>query len=499
MRLLRNIAAIVLALLAVGAASAQALTLQPVGTFVQPTYVTSDPGDAGRLFVVERKGTIQLLENGVQSKFADISAKIGCGTNCQGERGLMSIALAPDFDQSGRLFVDYANDADGTIHVDELVATGPGHDSADISTLRPLLSIAHPVKANHNGGQLQFGPDGYLYISTGDGGGENDEFHNAQNPSSQLGKILRLDPNSAAPYVIWNLGLRNPYRFSFDRLNGDMVIGDVGQSAREEIDFAPSSFPDVVGGAGNNYGWNCREGFLAGLATDPQCATPPSTGYTEPVFDYPHTPDPDLGGSRCSLTGGYVVRDAALGALYGTYIYSDYCSGVLRSLRLPASAGGRASGDCSLGLRTVHPVSFGEDAAGRLYVVEQGGVVSRFTGLPPTACPTPLPAQPQPLQTRPSNPTFVGIKAQRRRVERGKRALLTVFVSPCSGRKGTPVRLLRNGRTNGSKYLNRACTARFLPRVRQGTTFTAATREERGYLPGRSRHLTVRLAHRKPR
>jgi hypothetical protein len=498
---MRNIAAIFLALLATGAASAQALTLQPVGSFVQPTYVTSDPGAAGRLFVVERKGTIQLLENGVKSKFADISSKIGCGANCQGERGLMSIALAPDFDQSGRLFVDYAAEADGTIHIDELVAAGPDHNSADISTLKSLLSIAHPIKANHNGGQLQFGPDGNLYISTGDGGGENDEFLNAQNPSSQLGKILRIDPDSpATPYVTWNLGLRNPYRFSFDRLNGDMVIGDVGQSAREEIDFAPSPLPGVVGGEGVNYGWNCREGLLAGPATDPQCATQPLSAYTDPVFDYPHTSDPDLGGSRCSLTGGYVVRDPALGALGGTYVYSDYCSGVLRSLRLPATVSGRASGDCSLGLRTVHPVSFGEDAASRLYVVEQGGTVSRLTGLPPTACPAPLPDPPQQPQARiPSSPTFIGIKAQRRRVERGKRALLTVFVSPCKSRKGTPVQLLSNGRANGSRYLNRACTARFLPRVRRGTTFTAATREERGYLPGRSRHLTVRLAHRKPR
>jgi len=484
--------------------SAQALTLQQVGgTFTQPTYVTSDPGNSNRLFVAERQGTIALLQGSTTTQFADISSAVECGISCAGERGLMSIALHPDFDQNGRLFVDYANDEDGTIHVAELVASGPNHESASAATLKDLLTIPHPTQANHNGGQLQFGPDGDLYVSTGDGGGKNDEFHNAQNPSSQLGKILRLDPDAALPTAtVWSLGLRNPYRFSFDRLSGDMAIGDVGQKDREEIDFAPSPLPGVVGGGGANYGWNCREGLILGPATDPQCASLPLSAFTPPVLEYEHAPDPDLGGdARCSITGGYVVRDTSLGALYGHYLYSDYCGGGLRALQLPSSASGRASDDCSLQLKAQNPVSFGEDSARRLYVVELGGRIYRLSGQPPSNCPTPAPPAPpdQPKAQAPTVPTFVGIQAQRRRVQRGRRALLTVWVSPCSGRRGQLVELRRNGHANGTRYLSRACTARFLPKIRAGTSFAAAIRADTTHLPGESRKLKVRIAPRQRR
>ncbi|HEX5713986.1 MAG TPA: PQQ-dependent sugar dehydrogenase [Solirubrobacterales bacterium] len=491
------------------ASSAQALTLTQVGgTFAQPTYVTSEPTEAGRLFVAERKGTIQLLKGGVSSQFADIRGAVGCGSSCQGERGLLSLAPDPDFAANGRLFVAYANDEDGAIHLAELVA-GPGRESADSATLEDLLVVPHPDAANHNGGQIQFGPDGFLYLSTGDGGGSDDEFHHAQDPGSQLGKILRIDPDAAVPTAtIWSLGLRNPYRFSFDSLNGDMVIGDVGQSAREEIDFAPSPLPGVVGGFGANYGWNCREGLVAGPATDPQCASLPPSAFTPPVFEYRHDSDPDLAGSpaRCSVTGGYVVRDTALGALYGRYLYSDYCGGGLRALRLPDSADGRASEDCSLKIRAINPVSFGEDAARRLYVVEQGGRIYRLGGEPPAGCPPAPPAAPpqapataQVRIPEPTVPSYVGIQAQRRRVERGRRALLTVWVSPCSGRRGQLVQLRRNGNPFGSRYLSRACTARFLPKIRNGTTFAAVVRADETYLPGESRQLTIKLAQRQRR
>ena len=304
----------------------------------------------------------------------------------------MSIALSPDFATDGKVFVQYTNDEDGTIHVDRLTATGPRHETAAIGSLEPLLEIDHSEEANHNGGQLQFGPDGFLYASTGDGGGSNDQHHHSQDLGSPLGKILRVDPDATGPVTpsIWSYGLRNPFRFSFDALSGDMVIGDVGQGAREEIDFAPAPFPGVTGGEGVNYGWNCREGFIAGPADDlppGQCAAGFAAGsFVEPVFDYGHNADPDLGGSRCSITGGYVVRDPALGALLGSYVYSDYCSGAIRTLHLPVSPGADASGDCSLGLKVSKPVSFGEDAGLRLYVVEQGGQIYRFSGQPAASC-----------------------------------------------------------------------------------------------------------------
>jgi glucose/sorbosone dehydrogenase len=477
------------------AASAQALTLEQVGEFDQPIYVTSDPGDPDRLLVAEREGTIRLVEDGgPPSPFADLSGLVECGGGCQGERGLMSIALSPTFDSDGRVFAFYANDVDGALHVVELESTDPGHDEASFD--RDVLTIPHPGQTNHNGGQLQFGPEGDLFASTGDGGGQNSVLEHAQELGDPLGKILRIDPDSSGEFDVWSLGLRNPFRFSFDRATSDMVIGDVGQGAREEIDFAPSPLSGVLaGGQGLNYGWNCREGLLPGPATEPECATLPPSAFADPVFDYPQSPDPDFGGERCAITGGYVVRDPGLGRLYGNYVYADYCAGAIRSLRLPAKGGEAASGECSLGLKVDNPVSFGEDAAGQLYVVEQDGPIYRFEGLPPANCPVPLP-QPPPRAGPNLAPTFIGIKAQRRRVERGRTAVLTVWVSPCQGRRGDTVALLRNGRRNGAKFLSRACTARFLRRVHRNTAFTAATFADQEYAAGDSRHLRIRIVPR---
>jgi hypothetical protein len=483
------------------ATAAQAATLQPIGNFAQPIYVTSDPGNPDRLFVVERGGRIELIQGGGVSTFADLSSVVGeC---CEGERGLLSMALAPDFDATGRFYVDYSpNGEPGEIHVDELTASG---DSAGISTRRPLLSIPHPGAVDHNGGQLQFGPDGDLYISTGDGGGPNDKFHNAQNLSSLLGKILRIDPrqSGAQPYTvpagnpfpaaappantIWSYGLRNPFRFSFDRLSGDMVIGDVGQDEREEVDWAPSLARGVVGGAGADYGWNCLEGSIAGPATDLECATPPTEGFTDPVFDYPHE-DPSGGAAHgCAIIGGYVARDPSLGGLYGRYLYGDLCVGEIRSLDLKEPL----VSDRSEGIHVDNLNSFGEDSCGRLYAVSGGGAVDRLVGAAPAACGPP--SSPAAQRRR----SFIGLHAGRRAIKRHRKATITAWVSPCQGRKGQPVRLFRGRAHIATKRLSRACTAYFHPRIARRSTFHATIAEDATDLGATSRNLKIKVARRR--
>jgi glucose/arabinose dehydrogenase len=471
--------AVALALL--GASSAEALTVEPIGSFEQPTYVTSDPGNPNRLFVVERKGRIKQVQNGVTTVFADLSGQVGCGAECSGERGLLSIAMAPDFDSSGRFFVDYANDEDGTLHVAELRAAG---ESAPISSLRSVLEIPHPGASNHNGGQLQFGPEGDLFVSTGDGGGSNDEFKNAQNLKSPLGKLLRIDPQPSAllPYTvpagnpfatvpgdyapIWSYGLRNPFRFSFDSLSGALTIADVGQSAFEEVDFAPA--PAL--GVGANYGWNCREGLGAGPGSDPQCLPPPAD-LVNPVFDYSHE------GGRCAIIGGYTVRDRSLGDLYGRYLYGDLCAGELRSLDLTDPF----PSDRGEGLQVGNLNSFGEDSCGRVYAVSGEGGVWRLAG-----------ATPNPCATIALRPALVGIRAASRKVRHGRRALITAWAAPCQGRRGEPISLFRGHHRIGTRHLDRVCSARFRPRIGRRANFQAKIKADSTYLAASSRHLKVR-------
>ena len=510
MRTLRILGALLLCLLV--PAAAQAASLQAVGNFNRPIYVTSAPGNPERLFVVERAGLIKQVQNGAVTTFADLKEAVGCPASglCEGERGLLSIALAPDFDTSGRFFVDYAQNSTGVIHVAELVAIG---GTALFSTPHDLLTIPHPEKANHNGGQLQFGPEGNLFVSTGDGGGENDQLHNAQNLESLLGKVLRITPlagggyvvpagnpfpSAAPPYnTIWSYGLRNPYRFSFDHGSGAIVIGDVGQKEREEVDYALA--PGL--GGGTDYGWNCREGLgpgPGGAFEDPECATPPATGFTDPIFDYPHK-DPGNGGAFGSaIVGGYVVRDRSLGDLYGRYLYGDYANPELRSFvpGLPS-----ASGDRGEGIDVANLVSFGEDSCGRIYTVSELGQVSRLVEpqAVPLAAAGSAPASPcGRIEPKPPlKASFAGIKALRRRVLRGGKALITAFVSPCAGRKGEPVKLYRGRFHIGTRHLDRACTARFRQKIGRPWSFRVTIAADSTFEAATSRKLKIKLAHRK--
>jgi Glucose / Sorbosone dehydrogenase len=479
--LLKLLAGAVLSLaLTVGAA--QALSLQQIGAgFEQPIYVTSDPGNPSRLFVVERKGTITLVQNGEVKPFADISSEVSC---CEGERGLLSIALSPDFDLSGRFFLYYTGKEGepGEIHVAEMVATA---NSAALGTLRDVIPpIPHEQKNNHDGGQLQFGPEGALFFGTGDGGGENDQLHNAQNPESYLGKLLRLPfPGTLKEPEVWSLGLRNPFRFSFDRATGDLWIGDVGQGKREEVDSAVA--PSL--GQGSNYGWNCMEGGLPGPRTDPQCATPPVGGFVAPLFEYPHA-DPGNGGAfGCAIIGGYVARDPSLGELYGRYVYGDLCQGQIRSF-CPTSP---SATDRSEGVEVENLNSFGQDSAGRLYAVSGDGPVYRLTGHGGAACPAAAPTYtPAPPQAQ--APSYVAIRAVSRRVKRHRRGSIGVWVTPCNGHRGDAVTLWRGARNMGTRYLDRACSARFRPRIDRRSSFRATVRENSSYLAAISRKLTIK-------
>jgi glucose/arabinose dehydrogenase len=454
-------------LLALCAGSAGAASLDLVATgFKKPVFVTSDPANPDRLFVVERDGAIQLVENGAVRPFADLSAVV----SPDGEGGLLSIALAPDFQASGRLFVFYTGpqEENPDIHVAELVANETG---VPLSTLRDLVTIPHPEDDNHYGGQLQFGPDGALYISTGDGGGSNDKHQNAQDPASLLGKILRMTPmTDSSPPTVWSLGLRNPFRFSFDRLAGDLWIADVGQDKWEEVNFAPA--PGL--GSGANYGWNCREGSEAGPATDPECGSIPPGVFVDPWFEYPNPPG-------CAVIGGYVARGPALGDLYGRYVYGDLCIGEVRSF-LPAAP---AATDRGEGIQVESLNSFGEDSCGRLYAVSGDGPIYRLRGAEAAGCGA---AQP----SAPPEASFVGIRALRRKVPRNRRALITAWVAPCKGRQGAPVTLWKGRRKMGTRRLDRVCTARFRPRISRRSAFRATVRADETYVAAISRKLTVK-------
>jgi glucose/arabinose dehydrogenase len=333
-----------------------AVRLSLVGRFVSPVYMTAPASDRDRLFVAEQPGRIRVVRKGkvLATPFLDIRSKVAC---C-GERGLESIAFAPDYGTSRQFYVFYTARPSGDLRVAGYKADPANPDRALASSARTVLTIGHSRFPNHNGGQLQFGPDGRLYVSTGDGGGGGDPQNHAQSRRSLLGKILRIEPaRRGARPVVYSYGLRNPFRFSFDRGTGDMTIGDVGQGRYEEIDFARKGTA-----RGANFGWNVFEGnsrFRSGSAP----------GARRPAIVHSHS------AGWCAIIGGYVVRDTGLKGVYGRYVYGDNCKGDVYYAKLGT---GRASSVGPLGLHVPSISSFGEDAAGHIYVASTGGNVFRI-------------------------------------------------------------------------------------------------------------------------
>jgi glucose/arabinose dehydrogenase len=389
------------------AAQTSSVKLTPFGgqTFSSPYYVTGPPGDPSRVFVVEGAGTIRLVKNGVtqSTAFLSIPEVFKPATGCD-DCGLFSMAFAPNYATSGRFYVFYTRDStipteNHYLRIEEYRRSIADPDVADPASRRIVLEIPHLEVFHHNGGQLQFGPDGLLYASVGDGDFNGDPNGNGQNTEILLGKLLRINPAGAAPAQysippdnpfagatpgadeIYSYGLRNPWRFSFDRLTGDLIIGDVGNSDWEEIDFMPTGT-----GRGANFGWPCFEGShqLIQISTPPGCdPLPPNP--TPPVLEYPH---PASGGA--SVTGGYVIRDGALPSLLGRYVYADSYAAFGGELRTAKLSEGGPSGDSGLGLFAPSVVSFGEDACAHIYVATLGGAVDR---LEPTNGPFPCAPQ----------------------------------------------------------------------------------------------------------
>jgi glucose/arabinose dehydrogenase len=356
---------------AAGAAPVPAtgLTLQRVASGLQdPLFVTAPPGDS-RLFVVEQPGRIRIIKDGrvLPRPFLDLTDRVRSG----GERGLLSLAFHPRYATNGFLFVNYT-DLHGDTRV-ERYTVSRDRDRANASSGHLVLKVGQPF-SNHNGGLVMFGPDGMLYVGMGDGGGGGDPFGNGQKRSSLLGKLLRLDVDRGDPYAvprdnpfagragwrgeIWAYGLRNPWRFCFDRVSGLLYIADVGQNLWEEIDVVPARAP------GLDYGWNVMEGghcFGSGRCD--------SRGRVMPAVEYGH----DQG---CSITGGFVYRGGSIPALTGHYLYADYCRGWIRSFKY--QRGGVSDHREWRGLDPGQVMSFGEDAAGELYLCSQSGDVYRL-------------------------------------------------------------------------------------------------------------------------
>jgi glucose/arabinose dehydrogenase len=350
-------------------ATTDSLRLVPVVTsgLSSPLYLTAPTGDTARLFVVEQSGQIRIVQHGqlLPAAFLDIHTRLVSG----GEQGLLSVAFHPNYATNGYFYVNYT-DLNGDTRVERYTVSAADSNLADTATHKLIIFIPQPY-SNHNGGLVMFGPDGMFYIGMGDGGSGGDPQNRAQSPDSLLGKLLRIDVDGGDPYAIpagnpfatsggakeiWALGLRNPWRFAFDRSAGLLYIGDVGQGAWEEVDVQPASQ------GGLNYGWRIMEG--AHCYNPANCS---SAGLVLPAVEYDHS------NGQCAIIGGFVYRGTRFPALAGQYFYADLCAGWVRSF---SYAGGAVTGQTSwnLDVSPGSPLSFGEDARGELYLLTAGGV-----------------------------------------------------------------------------------------------------------------------------
>jgi glucose/arabinose dehydrogenase len=350
--------------------------IETVSTGVtNPVAITNAGDGSGRIFVTQDNGKVRIIDDTgalLATPFLDIGAT---GTDLIGGQGLLSIAFHPSYASNGFFYVDYNRKADDAMVIARYSVSSEDANVADPDSAQIVLIIPLPY-SNHNGGQIQFGKDGYLYIGTGDGDQQGGPMNNAQNKQLLVGKMLRIDVDHGSPYAIpadnpfvgnakilpeiWAIGYRNPWRFSFDRLNGDMWIADVGQSTWEEINH------EIAGDGGNNYGWRRMEGK--------HCYWPANNcnngKLTRPVIEYKHTD------GRCSITGGYRYRGTGLPSLYGLYLYADFCSGEIWSARQNAKTG---KWNSILLLDTAMAItSFGEDEDGEIYVAEFNGASSEI-------------------------------------------------------------------------------------------------------------------------
>jgi glucose/arabinose dehydrogenase len=342
----------------------------PLTGLDQPIFLAAPPGDATRMFIAERAGRVRVIQNGqlLATPFLDVATRV----STSGERGVLSFAFHPQFGQNGRFFLHF-NNLNGDIVVEQFTAASANPNVANAQSVE-VIRIPHPTFDNHNGGVIAFGPDGMLYVSTGDGGGGGDPMQNAQSTTRLLGKMLRIDV-STLPYrippsnpfagfgrgeEIWAIGLRNPWRWSFDMADRRIYVADVGQGRFEEVNAVATDVPGV------NYGWPITEASSC-YPNDP-CS---KSGQTLPVFEFDH-----LAGA-CAVTGGYVYRGTALPELQGRYFYSDYCAGFIRSFRLAPN--GQAIERVDWNLPSVGRVlSFGEDANREVYVITGSAKIYRI-------------------------------------------------------------------------------------------------------------------------